>query len=186
MLKPHDKVLQQTIINYVPKWVTPNLVTIIRLLCIPFLIFLIVQKNYAASLLVFLFVAITDLLDGALARLRKQTSKFGAVMDPVADKLLIGAVVVVLVFRYMNPAIGFFLILLEVIVIVMGIVWLSMGWFAPANNWGKIKMLLQVIATLLLFIALVLKGNQHVLMISSWLYILSLPFSLMSIIRLVV
>ena len=83
----------------------PNLLTWLRILLIPlFLVLFYVpdhwlgpaQKNLSASLM-FALAAITDWLDGYLARALNQTSMFGAFLDPVADKLMVAAALIVLV-----------------------------------------------------------------------------------------
>lgn len=78
----------------------PNLVTCLRILLIPILIvvfYLPFQGNHLAAALIFLLAAFTDWLDGYLARTLKQTSKLGAFLDPVADKLLVAVTLVLLV-----------------------------------------------------------------------------------------
>jgi CDP-diacylglycerol---glycerol-3-phosphate 3-phosphatidyltransferase len=83
----------------------PNLVTLFRILLIPLFIGIYYvpdawltahEKNIAATA-VFGLAAVTDWLDGWLARILDQTSAFGAFLDPVADKLMIAAALVVLV-----------------------------------------------------------------------------------------
>jgi cardiolipin synthase len=84
---------------------TPNVVTLSRIVLIPLIIGLFYLpeewlsyhgKNVAATL-VFIFAALTDWLDGFLARRLNQTSAFGAFLDPVADKLIVvGALIALL------------------------------------------------------------------------------------------
>ena len=84
----------------------PNLLTWLRLLAMPWLVGLCYlpeewlsspQKNLAATL-IFAGAAITDWLDGYLARVLNQSSAFGAFLDPVADKLMVSAALIVLVY----------------------------------------------------------------------------------------
>ena len=73
-------------------WNLPNILTIFRIVLIPiFVIFFFVPFNghQWVSMGIFILAAITDLLDGFLARHLKLTSRFGAFLDPVADKLMI-------------------------------------------------------------------------------------------------
>ena len=88
---------------------TPNLVTLSRIILIPLLIGIYYLpdgwlsahgKNIAATA-VFIFAGITDWLDGYLARRLNQMSAFGAFLDPVADKLIVVAALVVLL--HMEP-----------------------------------------------------------------------------------
>lgn len=83
----------------------PNLVTWLRILMIPLLVGVYYMphqwiadhdKNLVATL-IFSFAAITDWLDGYLARILNQTSPFGAFLDPVADKLMVATALIVLV-----------------------------------------------------------------------------------------
>jgi CDP-diacylglycerol--glycerol-3-phosphate 3-phosphatidyltransferase len=82
------------------KWNIPNILTLVRIILIPVLV-LVFYAPYAWSHLVstavFGLAAVTDWLDGYLARRLKQSSVFGAFLDPVADKLMIAVALVVLV-----------------------------------------------------------------------------------------
>lgn len=81
-------------------WNTPNLLTLLRIFLIPvFVGIFYVPASWApfACALVFTVAALTDWLDGYLARRWEQTSPFGAFLDPVADKLMIAVALVLLV-----------------------------------------------------------------------------------------
>ncbi|MBI3899930.1 MAG: CDP-diacylglycerol--glycerol-3-phosphate 3-phosphatidyltransferase [Gammaproteobacteria bacterium] len=81
-------------------WNAPNLLTLLRLFLIPlFIIAYYLPWKYAHELATTLFViaALTDWLDGYLARRLQQLSSFGAFLDPVADKLMVAAALVMLV-----------------------------------------------------------------------------------------
>lgn len=74
----------------------PNLITLLRLLLLaPFVIFLLDEK-YAAALLVFAVAGISDGIDGYLARSRGWTTPLGAIIDPLADKLLMATAYIML------------------------------------------------------------------------------------------
>jgi len=77
----------------------PNILTWIRILLIPLLVFVFLTFEYSRPLcgIIFAVAAFTDLLDGYLARKWNVTSKFGAFLDPVADKLLVAVALVLLV-----------------------------------------------------------------------------------------
>lgn len=86
-------------------WNVPNSLTVMRILCIPLFVGIFYfpettlpmrDKNVLATF-IFAFAAITDWFDGYLARVLNQTSAFGAFLDPVADKLMVAAALVLLI-----------------------------------------------------------------------------------------
>ena len=86
-------------------WTIPNVLTLIRIILIPVLVIVFYmpgQWTYQLSAAIFGIAALTDLLDGYLARRLNQTSPFGAFLDPVADKLMVAVALVLLVQD--NPA----------------------------------------------------------------------------------
>jgi len=77
----------------------PNLLTLSRIAAIPLLVLLVAMRGPWTDLLaciVFTAAAITDYLDGQIARNRRQSSDFGRMLDPIADKLLVGATLMTL------------------------------------------------------------------------------------------
>jgi len=89
-------------------WNVPNILTILRLLAAPgiVLMFLYFARPWADwfALLLFVSAAITDFFDGYLARLWKQQTKFGAMLDPIADKaMVVIALLVITGYAGMNP-----------------------------------------------------------------------------------
>jgi len=72
------------LISYVP-----NILTLLRILACPFLILLLHDQNYAAALGLAAFAGVTDALDGYIAKRFNCTSRLGALLDPLADKVLI-------------------------------------------------------------------------------------------------
>lgn len=90
------------------KWNLPNTLTLLRLLAAPgvVLMFLYFSRPYADwfALVLFVIAAVTDFVDGYLARAWKQESKFGAMLDPIADKaMVVIALLVITGFSGMNP-----------------------------------------------------------------------------------
>lgn len=84
----------------------PNSLTILRVALIPVLVlvfYLPFKWHYFASAFIFTLAAITDWLDGYLARKWDQSTAFGAFMDPVADKLMVSAALVLLVELHASP-----------------------------------------------------------------------------------
>jgi cardiolipin synthase (CMP-forming) len=67
----------------------PNLLTLLRILLIPFFVWAILKLNFTLALIIFFIAGISDGLDGFLARRLNQQSKLGQWLDPIADKLLL-------------------------------------------------------------------------------------------------
>lgn len=104
----------------------PNVLTLIRLVLIPVFIILFywptdLSNLYAA--IVFIIAALTDLLDGYLARKLKLTTKFGAFLDPVADKIIVCTALVLIVEHYslytdvLYPLLGKFITIPAMIIV---------------------------------------------------------------------
>ena len=84
----------------------PNLLTLSRIVAIPVIVvifYLPVQWNFLVASLIFIAAALTDLFDGYLARKLNQTTKLGAFLDPVADKLIVAVALILLVEVYASP-----------------------------------------------------------------------------------
>jgi cardiolipin synthase len=74
----------------------PNLLTISRICLAPFLVSAILERRFQLSFILFVAAGLTDALDGGLARILKQRTVLGAYLDPVADKLLLSTLFLVL------------------------------------------------------------------------------------------
>ena len=85
----------------------PNLLTLSRILAVPILVFLLWRPSpvdYAVTFVLYCIVGITDYLDGYLARAQGLTSRLGQFLDPIADKIMIAAVLMMLISsRKANP-----------------------------------------------------------------------------------
>ena len=73
-----------------------NLLTVLRLALVPFFIIAVTESRFGLSLVIFGVAGVTDFLDGIIARMLKQATPLGAILDPMADKLLMTAAFVVL------------------------------------------------------------------------------------------
>jgi cardiolipin synthase len=82
----------------------PNLITTIRIILAPVFVIYLINDQFLPALIVFLLCAVSDGLDGMVARLMNQRSKLGAYLDPLADKLLLVAAFVTLSVRGYLPA----------------------------------------------------------------------------------
>lgn len=74
----------------------PNQITLLRLIFIPFIVINIVGQNYKWALGLFVLAGVSDFFDGSLARLLKQRTVLGQYLDPIADKLLLSTMFLVL------------------------------------------------------------------------------------------
>ncbi|QHI95458.1 CDP-diacylglycerol--glycerol-3-phosphate 3-phosphatidyltransferase [Aristophania vespae] len=77
----------------------PNILTFFRIVCIPLLVVLLAVQTGLSdvlALIVYFLACVTDYFDGAIARKRNQLSELGRMLDPIADKLLVGALLVAL------------------------------------------------------------------------------------------
>lgn len=100
----------------------PNCITVARILLIPVVAYLLLGRNYAPGLAVFLAAAVGDWLDGFLARRLNQTSQLGAVLDPVADKMTVMIVTILLAAQELLPVWLAVIVVMRDAIIVAGAV----------------------------------------------------------------
>lgn len=132
----------------------PNLLTMSRILMAPFVVVAILAAADAAAAGLFAAGMLTDVLDGHLARRRDWTSRFGKLMDPVADKLLVSGAFAALAAggRIAVWAVSV-IFLREVAVSALRAVALRGGTVISASRFGKAKTAMQVLAILVLLLA---------------------------------
>lgn len=141
----------------------PNYLTLIRIFLVPLLVVVLLTpfsekwiglQSYPLAIIIFLVASLTDILDGYLARSRKQVSKAGALLDPIADKLLVSAALIVLVEKNLAPAWAVVVILgREFVVTGLRSLAASEGVIISARKVGKIKMWAQCVAIVALLFA---------------------------------
>ncbi len=98
----------------------PNALTLLRLLLIPLLVALLTQQRYGAAFAVFVVSAVSDVADGLVARLANACTRFGAIADPVADKLTMLAATLTLALQGLFPVALVIAIVVRDAVIVAG------------------------------------------------------------------
>ncbi len=140
----------------------PNKITIVRILFVPvFMFFAMPAANWYPSGLqqllstagpyiaigLFIIAALTDILDGHLARKRNEVTNLGKFLDPIADKLLVLAGLLVLTVRF-DLSVWIILIVFARELMVMGIRMIAAGEgvVIAASIWGKVKTVIQIIA----------------------------------------
>ncbi|HEY1276840.1 MAG TPA: CDP-diacylglycerol--glycerol-3-phosphate 3-phosphatidyltransferase [Thermoleophilaceae bacterium] len=135
----------------------PNALTLVRILLVPVLVVALTVETPGGSAIaaaVFALAALTDGLDGYIARSRHAVTTFGKVMDPVADKLMIAAALLSLVsLDRVQPWVAMVIIAREFAVSGLRIAAGQQGVVIPASGLGKIKTIVQVAAVLALIAA---------------------------------
>lgn len=145
----------------------PNILTLLRIFLVPLLVAALVEQQWRISwgprvlvandflaLGLFLAAALTDLLDGYLARRWKQVTTVGTLLDPVADKLLVSAALVSLVQIRLLP--GWLVILIigrEFAVSGLRSIAAAEGYVIKAGELGKSKTVLQVVGVVLILLS---------------------------------
>lgn len=86
-----------------PLSTAPNLLTVLRICLAPFLVSAILENRYELGFAIFIAAGLTDALDGVLARVLKQRTVLGQYLDPVADKLLLSTLFLVLMYKHLIP-----------------------------------------------------------------------------------
>ncbi|MDA8170147.1 MAG: CDP-diacylglycerol--glycerol-3-phosphate 3-phosphatidyltransferase [Nitrospiraceae bacterium] len=130
----------------------PTILTLSRVFMIPVFIVL-APEHPAAGAVIFTLASVTDWFDGYLARRMGAVTKFGIIMDPIADKFLVISALVLLVDMVRLPVwIAAALIIREFLVTALRAVALSKGIIIPAETGGKIKAALQYIAIVCLIL----------------------------------
>ncbi len=146
----------------------PNLLTLARILLIPVFIILFVNPTPDQSLaaaIVFTVAAVTDMLDGYIARRTGQVTTLGKLLDPVADKLLVlSALILLMNVDRVSALVALLIIGREVAVTGIRAIAAGEGMIIPAETTGKYKMTLQVVAIILLILegtGFAELGNMH-------------------------
>lgn len=131
----------------------PTLITFSRIILIPFFL-LVAPTNPFLGAIIFGIASLTDFLDGYLARKTGQVTKFGIILDPIADKFLVISALILLVDMARLPAwIAIVIIVREFLVTGLRTVALSKDIVIPAEIGGKLKTASQIAAILCLIIS---------------------------------
>jgi CDP-diacylglycerol---glycerol-3-phosphate 3-phosphatidyltransferase len=156
----------------------PNSITLSRLLGLPVVIYCLYSNSLTVrwvGVAVFVIAALTDWLDGYLARKLNLVTDLGKFLDPLVDKLLILIPLLILIDLHLVPAIGVCLILARELTIA--------GWrvgqtqISGANIWGKLKTVSQIVAISMLITPLSIESWHVYGLVAFW---LSVAFTLIS------
>jgi len=128
---------------------TANKITMLRVLMIPlFMIAVLMREDYAqiVALIIFILASVTDSIDGYVARKYNQSTNFGKFMDPLADKLLVTAAILVFVERGQMPSWAAMIIIArEFAVTGLRLVAAAEGFVIAAAISGKIKTAVSIV-----------------------------------------
>ncbi|MFH1565378.1 MAG: CDP-alcohol phosphatidyltransferase family protein [bacterium] len=150
--------LIKKIIPIIPKRVTPNHITMLRLILIPILILVFLFNHFLLAFIIFLIASFSDAIDGALARQRQMITKIGSALDPLIDKILIIALIILFA-KCLPWQIVEILIISELATIGGGYALHKNKKKIKANIFGKLKMNAEILGIILLFAKLIYKIN---------------------------
>ena len=147
-----------------------NYLTIARILLIPFFMLSFRYERMLPALIIFCIASITDYLDGVIARKQGITS-FGKFMDPLADKLLVGAALICLT-RFKGGLIPGWMVLIimgrEVVITTLRLVFVGRyGTVVAASKWGKYKTSSQMAVIIISLVLLVSQEYSQLLSIEA-------------------
>jgi len=105
----------------------PNILTLTRVLLIPFFVIFIINKNFQWAFFTFAIAGITDGIDGLIARITHQRTELGAYLDPIADKLLLSSAFISLAIIEFIPSWLVVIVITRDVIILMGflVMWLT-------------------------------------------------------------
>ncbi|MEO6488024.1 MAG: CDP-diacylglycerol--glycerol-3-phosphate 3-phosphatidyltransferase [Thermoanaerobaculia bacterium] len=139
-------------------WNLPNALTLLRIFLVPFLVVVLLTRfdgREYAGLTIFLVAAITDFFDGYIARKRNQMTRLGALLDPIADKMLMSAAFISLVEMDPSHVPAWMVVIIirrEFAVSGLRSIAAQQGVTIAASPLGKVKMVSQVVAISLLIL----------------------------------
>lgn len=151
--------LNKNILRFFPVWLKPNHLTVFRIVIILPYFYFLYKSFYLAALALFILAIITDSLDGSLARTRNAQTKTGAILDPLADRLLFIFSIIIIGWRfYPEKTVIYLSVAIECTYIIL----LFKPWLEKAsgskksleaNIFGKIKMILECVAIIALLVS---------------------------------
>lgn len=146
----------------------PNKLTIFRITLVPFFLLFIsieaIPYNFTIATVIFLVAALTDHLDGRIARSQNIITDFGKFMDPLADKLLVTAALIALVeYNLIGGWIAVIIIAREFAVSGLRTLAANEGTVIAASVWGKVKTTTQMVAVVGLLIELISLNETYLM-----------------------
>lgn len=174
------------IARFVPRWITPNLITAARIFLIIPIYLLYEQEHYGWTAFIFVVFLCSDALDGAVARCHNKITKFGALLDPAADKIIFVTVLLMVGVGNLSTAAIATILSLEAMLVLFAV---AIGPFMAyvlkhrpkigANAFGKMKFGTEGVAVSLL---LLWQQNGAIVLTAEILIWVAALFALLSII----
>ncbi len=143
-------------------WTAPNQLTLMRLFFIPFINICIVDRRYQTALILVVIAGLSDGLDGLAARLLHQKTKLGEYLDPIADKLLLSSLFLVMSFNQIIPwhyTVVVFTRDLSILIISALLYAVGLRDFRP-GIFGKVNTAFQIAAVFFALLAKVYKAES--------------------------
>lgn len=158
----------------------PNILTIVRFILIPFIVYFAVKEQYIITTIILLISGITDILDGVIARKFHFITDFGKLMDPLADKATQVATLVVLVMQNIIPFWILVVVIIKEFIMVAGASFLYGKETVVFSKWyGKLSTVLFYIA---IFSSLLIKYFNFPFDFANYIYYLAVAVTIFSLI----
>ncbi|HKD14396.1 MAG TPA: CDP-alcohol phosphatidyltransferase family protein [Candidatus Angelobacter sp.] len=148
---------------------TPNLLTLLRLIFIPLAVIAVLENHYIWALVIFLVAGISDGLDGLLARLLHQKTVLGQYLDPIADKLLLSTMFLVLSIAHRVPwSVTVLVFARDIIIVIISALLYATGQIrAVRPSWlGKANTLAQIVTIPLVLLREI--STAHWIVLGRW------------------
>ncbi len=131
----------------------PNALTILRLILVPVVCFLISKDRMMQALALFVLASVTDLVDGYIARKHNLITDLGKLLDPLADKLMVIAVMVSLTLKGITPVAAIAVLILKELLMMLGglLLYTKKDFVVYSKPIGKIAQFVTVAALILSF-----------------------------------
>lgn len=152
--KLQDTILFPIIKKYWPRKITPNMVTSLRIVFDVIIAILIIKDYFLyriSIIILFIAASLLDFIDGPIARALKKTTKLGAFLDPLSDKLLICPIVLLIIWQYSHPLV-YLIVGFELGAVLFSAIAFLKKFDSKANLAGKWKMCFQVFGLLFIFL----------------------------------
>ena len=181
-----DEVLFIFIKPYWPRKITPNIITTVRIIIgvlLFVLLFFFKIENKILIISLFSFGVLTDLLDGSVARGKNMITELGAMLDPVADRIIIITIAVYSLFNS-HKWLLLVLLLIETVNLFVSIYYKTKKIYLESNIFGKTKMVMQSLVFVIILFAWPNPPHQffiNILWLSIVFYILSIALKILEI-----